>query len=100
MTDGYITLNTEKLIERQGGHFIAPTGSTGSRFELVDYDQVLTEADIESEFNFNMFKFPYGENEYELGFTCAGGDYFYAPGSGGMGYLQEAYEEYFSLLEK
>ena len=101
LTDGYIALTTEKLVEWQGGHFAAPSGSTGSRFELVDYDQVLTEADIESESNFSMFKFPlYDEDDYELGFYCVGNDYFYAPGSGGMDYLREAYEGYFSLLEE
>ena len=102
LTDGYVTLNTEKLIEWQGGHFVAPSDSTGSRFELVDYDQVLTETDIESEFNFSMFKFLMGdeEDDCDLGFYCVGNDYFYAPGLGGLDYLQEAYEEYFSLLEK
>jgi len=35
-----------------------------------------------------------------LVFIALGNDYFYAPGSGGMDYLKEEYEEYFSLLEK
>jgi len=99
LSDGYITFNTEKLVEWQGGHFAASSGSTGSRYELVDYDELLTEVDIESEFNFNMFKFPYGDSEYEFGFYCAGYNYFYAPGSGGMDYLREEYEGYFALLE-
>jgi len=101
LTDGYITLTTQKLIEWQGGHFVAPSGSAGSRFSLEGFDQVLTEVNIESESNFQIFQFPMGdEDEYEFGFSCVGYDYFYAPGSGGMDYIKEVYEEYFSLLEK
>ena len=99
LTDGYIVLTTQKLIEWQGGHFAAPSGSAGSRFTLEGFDRVLTEADIESESNFSMFQFPMGD-AYEFGFYCIGSDYFYAPGSGGMDYLREIYEECFSLFEK
>jgi len=101
LTDGFITLTTEKLVEWQGGHFVAPSGSAGSRFSLEGYDQTLTEVSIESESNFSMFKFHlYDEDEFEYGFYCVGNDYFYAPGSGGIDTLKEEYEEYFSLLEK
>ena len=101
LKDGYIVLTAQKLIEWQGGHFTAPFGSAGSRFALEGFDQTLTGVNIESESNFHMFRFPSDtEGEYELGFYCIGGDYFHAPGLGGMDQLKEAYEEYFALLEQ
>jgi|GEM_PF-2666928 len=102
LKDGYIVLTAQKLIEWQGGHFAAPFGSIGSRLALEDFDQTLTEVDIESESNFQMFRFPTdnGDDSDELGFCCAGSDYFYAPSLGGIDHLREEYEEYFALLEQ
>ena len=99
LDDGFITTTTQKLVEWIDGHFTAAFGSTGSRFELEDYNEVLTKVDIESWNNFRMFKFNNEFSGEELGFSWMG-DYYYCPAVADFDYLKEYYENYFSLLEK
>ena len=92
---GFMTLTTLMLREWVGGHFATAYGSTASRFELEDYDVVLTEVNIESFSNFRMFRFLPSEPQYteeDLGFRCIGTDFFHVP------YLDDeipGYLEYF-----
>jgi hypothetical protein len=99
LEDGFMTTTTLKLIEWIDGHFTTAYGSIGSRFELVDYNEVLTEVNIESQFNFRMFKFLYFTGNEGLGFYFMGNEYYPIGGIGGIEGLKEDYERYFSLFE-
>ena len=96
---GFMTFSTDKLVEWQGGSFSFPTGSTGSRFELNDYDVVVSPVDIESSFNFRMFKFGHPEpTDIQLGFNCGAFGNLYNLSSMGIDVLEMDYAENFALL--
>jgi len=101
LKDGFMATTTLKFIEWIDGHFTSAEGSTGSRFELEDYHEVLTEADIKSEFNFRMFKFLQDDSEEEaLGFYYGGAHYYYYSSFTSFDEIEEYFAYYISLLTK
>jgi hypothetical protein len=103
LKDGFMTTTATKIVEWVGGRCTQACGITGSRYELEGYNEVLTKIDIESEFNFHMFKFNRRYQDYtedDFGFYYNGKEYYNLLGIGGIGSLKKEYERYFSLLEK
>ena len=100
LNDGFMITTTLKLIEWTNGHFEESDGSTGSRFHLVGFNEVLTEANIESSRNFHMFTFLSDSFGEELGFYYDGNEYFYYPYVKDFDELRNGYEQYFALFEQ
>ena len=101
MEEGFMTFTTDKLVEWQGGNFSCPTGSTGSRFELNDFYIVVSPVDIESSFNFRMFKFGHPEpTDIQLGFICGSFGALYNLSYMGIDVLEKDYEENFALFHR
>ena len=98
--EGFMATTALKLIEWIGGHFAGagPYESTGNRFGLVGYDEVLTEVNIESQNSFIMYIDP-GDKE-NLSIEWIGGKYYYRPDVLDIDSLEEYYENYFTLFEK
>ena len=99
LEEGFMSFSTDRLVEWQGGSFSGPTGSTGSRFELNGYDVVVSPVDIESSFNFRMFKFGHPEpTDIQLGFTCGSFGDMYNLSSMGIDVLEMDYKDNFALI--
>jgi len=103
--DGRMVLTTHKLIEREGGRYIGPDASYGTRFVLQDFDPVLTEVNIETEMNIRPFQYVLWVDDetgdvtaYGTGFSGMG-DYYCNPAYVDADSLREAYEMYFTLFE-
>ena len=95
---GFMTTTTLKMIEWVDGHFTKAYGSTGSRYELEGYNQVLTDVDIEQDNNFRVFRFSHDGYGEEMGFYWSGWAYYYCPAVARIDDLKEYYGEYFSMF--
>ena len=100
LKDGFMTTTALKFVEWVGGHFAAASGSTASRYELKDYNEILTDVKIKNETNFHMFEFKLYDVKPELGFYWAGAYYYYFPSCGGYKAIREDYDDYFVLFGK
>jgi len=100
LEDGFMTTTTLKLIEWIDGHFEESDGSTGSRFHLVGFNEVLTEVHIESSGNFHMFSFISDSFGEEKGFYFDGSEYYYYPYVEDFDALRKGYERYYALFEQ
>ena len=98
LEDGMMATTTQKMVEWVDGHFTRAYASTSSRYELHDYNEILTEVDIEDSNNFRMFKFTHEGYGEEMGFRWIGRDFYYCPAVAVIDDLEQYYAGYFSLM--
>ena len=98
--DGFLITTTQMLLESVNGHYEAATGSTGSRFQLTDYDLLMSEVNIVSEFNFDMFMYSlYGQSN-SYGFYYCGKGYYDFSHNLSYSEVKKEYAEYFYIFGK